>query len=504
MGKYIAVTIGPIFDTINLASTPSALWAASFMFSMLCRNICETLTENNVSEEDIISPYYSAEDPMLQRNDGVGLFHDRIIFRAEGFDIRDFSAIKETAVEKTVKLFFDDDFDEVLDYFKRYFLISAFSFESAAPIPDSSVALDSLELMKPFAEEKGNNPLLSLYTSDDEDRKNQRIKDRIRQLKLNAWQLYNTNRQVMSLGDIAANNTPASTAKAYKKFKYYAVIRSDGDRMGKIIEKLNSDDRIRAFSQTCLRYCAAVADAVKAYSGVTIYSGGDDLLALIPVENSSGETVFDFIKTTNTIFADTFTDFFKKNDMRDPGVSLSFGVFVSYYKFPLYEALEQSADLLFGTAKTHRDCTALRLQKHAGQSEGLVIRNGKDDLDTFIKLHEKCVKGKKNESSEILLSAMHKLAQFETMFDHAANADEIQNLFNNTFDADSHSGNSFLKTELPGFFGSLVSIADEGAGVHISPLIDRGVLTDNERRSLTMNYILRIIKFFTESGGEEV
>lgn len=30
--KYIAVTIGPIFDTVNLASSLSALWAASYMF----------------------------------------------------------------------------------------------------------------------------------------------------------------------------------------------------------------------------------------------------------------------------------------------------------------------------------------------------------------------------------------------------------------------------------------------------------------------------------------
>ena len=38
--KYVAVTIGPILDTINLASSPSALWAASYMMSTLLKNIC--------------------------------------------------------------------------------------------------------------------------------------------------------------------------------------------------------------------------------------------------------------------------------------------------------------------------------------------------------------------------------------------------------------------------------------------------------------------------------
>ena len=83
--KYIAVTIGPIFDTINLASSPSALWAASYLFSMLSKNICQTLTENGINKEEIISPYYDPDDELLNKNDGVGLFHDRIIFRSENF-----------------------------------------------------------------------------------------------------------------------------------------------------------------------------------------------------------------------------------------------------------------------------------------------------------------------------------------------------------------------------------------------------------------------------------
>ena len=146
---YIAVTIGPIFDTITLASSPSALWAASYLFSMLSKNICQTLTENGVDKEDIISPYYDPSDKLPNKNNGVGLFHDRIIFLANDFSIEQFKKIKDEAVIKTLQLFgFRDEYE---DFFRKYFLISAYIYESDSPILDSSKALDCLELAKPFA-----------------------------------------------------------------------------------------------------------------------------------------------------------------------------------------------------------------------------------------------------------------------------------------------------------------------------------------------------------------
>ena len=503
--KYIAVTIGPIFDTINLASSPSALWAASYLFSMLSKNICQTLTEYGIDKEDIISPYYDPDAELLNKNDGVGLFHDRIIFKAENFSITDFQTIKEEAIKKTLELFQFKKEDTA--YFKKYFLISAFAFESKSPIMDSSKALDCLELAKPFAEEKGSNPLLTLYTSNNEDHRNQQITRLVNNMGIKLWQLYDSNHKIMSLPQIAKNRVPARLAGDFKKFKYYAIIRSDGDHMGDIIKTLKSDETIRDFSKACLNYCATVAEKVKNYGGVTIYSGGDDLLALIPVENGIKETVFDFIQSLNKIFKESF-----KNYPAD--VSLSFGVFVSYHKFPLYEALDKSAELLFGTAKQYRNCTAIHFQKHSGQSEGLVIFN--DSLDRLIELHKGITSGKAEENSQIILSAMHKLTLFEKMFNLAKSDDEIKNLFDNTFDADAHKGNSFLKTTLPGFF------CDLKKNLHIYPITKNGVLKnketsevntesenakeepkDIENRVCTMNYILRVIKFFTESGGEE-
>ena len=93
-----------------------------------------------------------------------------------------------------------------------------------------------------------------------------------------------------------------------KKNTYYAVVRSDGDRISKIIQELNPS-QTRIFSRTCLEYCSKIASMVHDdYGGVTIYSGGDDLLALMPVQNHNGKTIFDFTVEANNLFQKSFSE----------------------------------------------------------------------------------------------------------------------------------------------------------------------------------------------------
>ena len=67
--KYIGITIGPIFDMMNLVSTPAALWATSYMFSMISKKTCEKLHSDHNKEFKIISPFYdSPENPLFNKN----------------------------------------------------------------------------------------------------------------------------------------------------------------------------------------------------------------------------------------------------------------------------------------------------------------------------------------------------------------------------------------------------------------------------------------------------
>jgi CRISPR-associated protein Cmr2 len=69
---------------------------------------------------------------------------------------------------------------------------------------------------------------------------------------------------------------------------YLAVLCADGDRMGRVISELDSTDKHREFSGTLSSYAANARRIVKNYRGSCVYSGGDDVLAFLPVDTALG------------------------------------------------------------------------------------------------------------------------------------------------------------------------------------------------------------------------
>ena len=462
--KYIGVTIGPISETINLSSSPASLWMASYLFSSLSREICSILvSEYQVPKEDILSPYF---DPDRAEVPGVGLYHDRIILRAGTFPIAQFAQVKAKAIARMA-----DEFALDGAYLKEFLMVSAAEFEAENPVMESGPVLDNLELARTFILTETENSIAGANNA------------KIKKLPMavqwgSAWQLLNQKGNIRSLPEISA----AGMSDNLKKRNYYAIVRSDGDNMSRIIGPLRDTDAVRSFSSDCLEYCREMASCVASFDGMTIYAGGDDLLAILPCEDGQGRSVLEFVQAANEIFSNQFKKYGKET-------SLSFGIEICHKKFPLYEALEQSAQLLFGVAKSTKNAVALRLQKHAGQSEGLVISHAV--LGQVIDLQKRVTT---RTDEDVLLSALYKIAQFQVAFNTCREVWEVRNLFCNTFDADAHEGNEFLKSVLPEFFEECIRDGN------IMALTDNGV---EEDKALTLGYLLRLMKFYTEEGGEE-
>jgi len=479
--QYIAVTVGPIFETMSLVSSPAALWASSYMFSYLSGTICELLCENGVAETDIITPYYSKTDSVLfDKKDGVGMFHDRVIFLAENFEMKKFKEIKEKALRKL-----SDVFEIDADYLRQYIQIAAVAYEAENPIFGCDKILNSRELEKPFVAQDSSQALLELLFGG-EKRANERIKDIARKLGIyDRWQLSDGSR-IKDINMIV-NPNPKEAPKR-KKHCYYAIVRSDGDYMSKIIASLDGEENFRSFSRDCLSYCSAIADEVAKFGGVTVYAGGDDLLAVLPCESKDGKSVFEFIASANAIFKKQFEGYGKDT-------SLSYGVVMCYKSFPLYEALEESAGLLFGVAKQkdHKNCTAVRLQKHAGQSEGLLIPN--TALDAFLALKNiiaQAEDGKEDENDRVIVSALHKLSLFERLLRLTDSKEAAVTLFENIFDSGEQQ-TEFLHRTLPEFYFRLTK------DLKLRAVTDGGAEDDPVT---ALCYILRILKFFNEKAGE--
>ena len=97
--ESVGITIGPIVKTIMNASSPAALWFASFSFSDITRRLCAAiLNPENGFNAHILSPYYAGKSEI---NDGVGKYHDRIIFTSNSLNPVKLDSIIEDVKKKT-------------------------------------------------------------------------------------------------------------------------------------------------------------------------------------------------------------------------------------------------------------------------------------------------------------------------------------------------------------------------------------------------------------------
>jgi CRISPR-associated protein Cmr2 len=448
MSEYIGVTIGPVIDTLSLTATPAGLWAASYTFSQLARLLCEKLTDPKtgiIGEADVLSPFFGRGEALLQRKDGIGLFHDRIIFRRPGgFTWDVFNGIV-TAAKNEIAQTFTAENEDHRPYFQAYLRVAAAAFEAedgVNPILASLKLLDALELEAAFVAEQSLNPILSLFdnraakTAPEFRGKNENIKKSAFVRALDSWPLYADGNadNIKKIEDIAACGV--SPEAQLKKHTYCAVVHADGDNMTNVFASLSAD-QVRDFSQICLQFASDASERVGRYGGVPIYAGGDDLLFLAPVEGVGGRSLFALLQELGEQFDTRFAGFAVKP-------TLSFGAAVCFRKYPLYEALKHSRSLLFDRAKAGKDknAIAIRFQKHSGSSDGLLIdkRDGAAALKRLDNWATTITAAQAEGARDFLRSAEHKLVDFQPLFAAALEQGEaaLAALFANLFNEDVH------------------------------------------------------------------
>jgi len=66
---------------------------------------------------------------------------------------------------------------------------------------------------------------------------------------------------------------------------YYALLLMDGDRLGKLLGQYDAN----GISQALSTFTGNVTGIVESNNGFTIYAGGDDVLAILPIRKSSSD-----------------------------------------------------------------------------------------------------------------------------------------------------------------------------------------------------------------------
>ncbi|MGQ9789616.1 MAG: type III-B CRISPR-associated protein Cas10/Cmr2 [Armatimonadota bacterium] len=129
---------------------------------------------------------------------------------------------------------------------------------------------------------------------------------------------------------------------------YYAILVADGDHMGQLIRQQKTPEAHRQLSQKLADFAQQAERIVQGFKGYPIYAGGDDLLAMLPVNTALHCAVE---------LADAFS--------KQVGGTLSAGVAIVHRMEMLQEALQWAREAE-GLAKTYRNALAIALHTRGG------------------------------------------------------------------------------------------------------------------------------------------
>jgi CRISPR-associated protein Cmr2 len=141
---------------------------------------------------------------------------------------------------------------------------------------------------------------------------------------------------------------------------FYAFLLMDGDRVGALLHDCEPHD-----VSTALRsFTAGVDDTVFEHDGVTLYAGGDDVLAMLPIDRAI-ECAIALRRDYREAFQHSFGGRFDENRM-----TASTAVIFAHYHLPHRSVLGEAHHQLDDIAKDKngRDSLALALLKSSGKS----------------------------------------------------------------------------------------------------------------------------------------
>jgi len=144
---------------------------------------------------------------------------------------------------------------------------------------------------------------------------------------------------------------------------FYAILMMDGDSLGETKKALAAAGQdASALSEALADFTKKVPDVVKNHNGFLIYAGGDDVLAILPLEDAM-DCALDCREAYMQIFA--------KKKVAQGTYSISAAIEYAHMKLPLTMILKDAHKLLDDVAKdkTGRDALACRVWKPGGEQQ---------------------------------------------------------------------------------------------------------------------------------------
>ncbi|MBI1938216.1 MAG: type III-B CRISPR-associated protein Cas10/Cmr2 [Ignavibacteriales bacterium] len=493
--NYTALTIGPIHKTLQSVKSTKAIWSASYMFSFLMIEMIKKIKAQN-AELEFIVPHTGkvningkTQNPLVEKYE-TGLFPDRIILKGK----IELQGIIDNVVNDFVAKAANDmkrhNKQSVIEYINSYLNIYHLNIELGDEknvILEINNLLDSMELQQRVIEDAKNDFLVEFFErispynflikSEFAERPFSSTIE-IATAEFNKNEEYQKAQVILKDKDDEESQTKfmreikAIVKDQFRNYqKYIAVVQADGDNIGAFIKSLytlpNKEELIKRFSENLLSFAIEAVGLIKTYKGTPIYAGGDDLLYFMPVASTVSDgnhvivskTLFSLISEIDNLFDVYFTNYNKdgvdfesiiKNAGKKP--SMSYGVSISYYKYPLNQALEQGAKQLFGRAKAgNKDAVSFTILKHSGHYFGTTFHKDSAAYATFTDLVTT-----KFEKEEFIKSIIRKLDPQKAVLlaigeelNDEKRIEMIKNFFRNNFNESIHKDKNDLEKLVP-------------------------------------------------------
>ncbi len=529
-------TIGPIYEVMSNSKKTRELWFGSYFFSWYTRLLCEKLTEPNYK---LILPIINLDE--IHKKTRAGFYPDHVI----GYSIKPsaealkeleeiIKSITKNFADRICELIKNEDVQRlsaakpVLDIIEDYLQTSVVCIE-ANELNDEKQVVDKIEKIL-FALEKNRSYSLGenidtcfrckslpsvvkvIEPYDEPDKYNlcpicffklrahkspELLKiTNIRKNKPFPPLAYIITKELHSIREHKEINEKLFSGevedlekKDFKRIlngkevydlktyhKYLAIVNADGDDLGKLVTSHESPSR---FSEKLSSFSIKAYDECSKYGVEPIYLGGDDLLVFMPVIYKE-YTVFDYILVLQKLYIESV-------QAKDAMPSISFGVGISYYKYPLSIALEDAQNLLFGTAKNEpgKNSLVLQLTQHSGSRTVLKFSFNEDILLTFNIFLKEVIASEKSGKKLHPHAIHHKLSYFKTLLNSANDVAQIHEFFKNQFNEPVYKTMDGLSTIKMLLIENISSKDDKG----------RSILYPPEEREKQFDNFLSQIKF---------
>jgi len=393
------ITIGPVIKTISEAENTRSTWAASYFFSRLCRMLSEEITKSR-GKFELWLP--ALPDNFTVPTGGTGTYPDRIYFKVITNDL---GCIRHDIVDPVLSTLaseigchiaflrqylrvavlvkpmagdfenpievlggdldahdfdynvWEGDADKLQEYFKKGAQSLMFK-EAFGQLNTRFASIVEISASQPLANVLATQPSLYIDLMT-------RVSD-----GFSSDSVVTSGIEASFFSDLKKN-----AQSSYKSTcKFVAILYMDGDGVGGIMKGLANLSQLNAFSIFLNDYSQLATEVVRTYGGQMIYAGGDDLFCFCPVIGMKEQSILHLCTSLEDSYKELFDLRKEKFGLAESSPpTMSFGVYIQYYKAPLYDGIKNAYELLGKAKEDGRNRLAIAFEPHASSATKAVI-----------------------------------------------------------------------------------------------------------------------------------